>query len=41
MTGIQSVAALKALCGTPSWASVTKVVPALTPRYRRWIERAR
>lgn len=41
MEKITDVAALEALYGAPSEASVIKVAPRLTPTYRRWIEASR
>lgn len=41
MSYVTDIAALEALHDAPAGASLTKVTPALTPAYARWIERAR
>jgi PPOX class probable FMN-dependent enzyme len=41
MRTIDSLAALEALYDAPVPASLTKVTPAITPLYRRWIEASR
>jgi PPOX class probable FMN-dependent enzyme len=41
METIETVAALEALYGAPSGGSLEKVMPAITPAYRRWIEASR
>ena len=41
MKWVETITELSALYGTPSGGSLDKVMPALTPAYRRWIEASR